>query len=101
MNNVDLNVFQFDYDVTLAIFFMNADGRIYARYGGRDHTTSTSHHSAASLRKAMREALAVHAAAPAERAVQTAAGRPPPAAQRPARRTPPDLPPPDREFART
>ena len=34
-NNIDLTKFQFDYDLTLAAFFMNADGTIYGRFGSR------------------------------------------------------------------
>jgi serine protease Do len=29
MNGVDLKTFQFDYDMTFAVFFMNADKTIY------------------------------------------------------------------------
>ena len=32
----DLNLFQFDLDLTLMVFFLNADEQIYGRYGGRD-----------------------------------------------------------------
>ena len=32
----DLNQFDFDYDLTWAGFFVNADGKVYGRYGGRD-----------------------------------------------------------------
>jgi len=32
-NGIDLSLFQFDYDLTFAAFFMNADRTIYGRYG--------------------------------------------------------------------
>ena len=34
-NSLDLELFQFDYDLTFAAFFMNADRTIYGRYGTR------------------------------------------------------------------
>ncbi len=34
-NALDLELFQFDYDLTFAAFFMNADKTIYGRYGTR------------------------------------------------------------------
>ncbi|MBJ7494860.1 MAG: thioredoxin family protein [Gemmataceae bacterium] len=32
-NGLDLSLFQFDYDQSFAIMFLNADGTIYGRYG--------------------------------------------------------------------
>ena len=34
-NRLDLTKFQFDFDLTFAVFFMNSDGTIYSRYGTR------------------------------------------------------------------
>ena len=34
-NALDLTLFQFDYDLTFAVFFMNTDRTIYGRYGTR------------------------------------------------------------------
>lgn len=34
-NGIDLSLFQFDYDLTFSVFFMNADRTIYGRYGTR------------------------------------------------------------------
>ena len=34
-NSLDLELFQFDYDLTFSAFFMNADRTIYGRYGTR------------------------------------------------------------------
>lgn len=36
-NALDLSLFQFDYDLTFAAFFMNADRTIYGRFGSRSH----------------------------------------------------------------
>jgi serine protease Do len=36
-NGLDLSRFQFDYDQSWAVFFMNGDGTIYGRYGTRSH----------------------------------------------------------------
>jgi len=60
LNGLDLSLFEYDFDVTLMMFFMGAGDRVYARYGGRDHTSSTSHHNKASLLRAMRAALERH-----------------------------------------
>ncbi len=42
MAKIDLNVFQFDYDLTLAILLMHPDGTVYHRYGARDETGAMS-----------------------------------------------------------
>jgi predicted metalloprotease with PDZ domain len=62
IDDVDLRLFQFDYDQTWCAFFLNADGTIYGRYGTRaaGGDKSTTHVSVASLRKAMRRALELH-----------------------------------------
>lgn len=65
----DLNKFAFDLDTTMAIFFMNADGEIYGRYGGRDETSDVSRMSLAGLRYAMQAALKTHAAKKSERLI--------------------------------
>ena len=36
ISGADLNVFDFDYDLTWAAFFLNADETVYGRFGGRD-----------------------------------------------------------------
>jgi hypothetical protein len=33
VDDVDLNTFEFDYDLTFMVFFLNANGKVYARYG--------------------------------------------------------------------
>ena len=60
MRGVDLNVFDFDYDLTWAGFFMNADERIYGRFGGREDGNAEAHLTLAALKYAMRQALDAH-----------------------------------------
>src|SRR5215831_10189586 len=36
-NHLDLSLFQYDYDQSFAVFFLNADGTIYGRFGTRSH----------------------------------------------------------------
>jgi hypothetical protein len=88
MRGVDLNVFEFDYDLTWAGFFLNPDQEIYGRYGGRDASSPDSRMSLAGLRHALLAALEAHRrhdppssprAAPQVRSVEqyAAAGRRP------------------------
>jgi serine protease Do len=60
MRGVDLDLFDFDYDLTWMGFFLNADGTVYGRYGGRDAEPAESRVSLAGLRYAMEAALARH-----------------------------------------
>jgi hypothetical protein len=60
-NGIDLRLFQFDYDQSFTVFFFNADGTIYGRYGTRSHQTEWEDDvSVEGLAKAMRAALALH-----------------------------------------
>jgi hypothetical protein len=68
-NAMDLSLFQFDYDLTFAVFFMNADGTLYGRYGsraGRDKEGEVI--SLEGLREAMEAALVLHKNYPANKA---------------------------------
>lgn len=59
-SGIDFSRFQFDRDLSMAAFFLNADGTIYGRYGtrsGRDDDGVT----AAGFEKAAEAALRVHA----------------------------------------
>lgn len=69
MDAVDLGRFQFDYDMTWAAFFLNADGCIYGRYGTRDSEPYSAHEqvSTAGLARAMARALALHEGYPTNR----------------------------------
>ncbi len=60
MRGVDLDLFDFDYDLTWMGFFLNADGIVYGRYGGRDAESAESRVSLAGLRYAMDAALTRH-----------------------------------------
>ncbi len=73
MNGVDLKQFRFDYDLTWMGFFLSADGRVYARYGGRDADSAEGRMSRDGLLHAMREVLRLHRADGARK-------RPPPPA---------------------
>ena len=67
-NGMDLSWFQFDYDQTLAVFFMNADKTIYGRYGTRSsEKESTREMSLAGLRKTMAAVLDLHQGYPANK----------------------------------
>src|SRR5438477_8301428 len=75
MRGVDLDLFDFDYDLTWMGFFLGADGQVYGRYGGRDPDSPDSRVSLAGLRYALQAALERH--------------RRGPGGQRPVRRRPP------------
>ncbi len=60
ITGVDLNLFDFDYDLTWMAFFLNADGQVYGRYGGRDAKGSDTRNSLAGLKYAMQAALEAH-----------------------------------------
>jgi predicted metalloprotease with PDZ domain len=60
MNGVNINLFQFDRDLTWMAFFMDAQDRFYARYGGREDHSAESHLTKASLVNVMREVLRLH-----------------------------------------
>ena len=69
MKGVDLRLFQFDWNLTFAVVFMNADGTIYGRYGTRagGRNNQMTHVSSPSLQKAMQRALKLHRDYPANR----------------------------------
>lgn len=57
---MNLEVFDFDFDLTWAGFFMDAEERIYGRYGGRDAGAADKYLSLAGLKYAMAAALEFH-----------------------------------------
>src|SRR3989449_3706443 len=87
-NAMDLSLFQFDFDLTFAVFFMNADKTIYGRFGSRsDRKDATKDISMEGFRKALAAALELHKRYPANKAAL--AGKQP----RPTRfKTPDDFP---------
>jgi S1-C subfamily serine protease len=60
----DLRVFDFDYDLTFMIFFLNADEKVYGRFGGRDAKSAEARLSLDGLRFAMNAALLAHKTQP-------------------------------------
>lgn len=62
MNGVNINLFQFERDLTWMAFFMDARDRFYARYGGREDAEAESHLTKASLVRTMKQVLELHRA---------------------------------------
>jgi hypothetical protein len=60
MRDVNLALFDFDYDLTWMGFFLSPDERIYGRYGGRDATSADGRVSLEGLRFALEAALRRH-----------------------------------------
>ena len=60
MNGVNINHFQFEYDLTWMSFFQNHEGRTYTRYGGREDTAAESHVNKTSLIATMKKAMELH-----------------------------------------
>lgn len=63
IDNQDLNLFEFDYDLTFMVFFLNAEEDVYARYGGRDAEGPDARQSLQGLRYTMQSVLQMHQAA--------------------------------------
>src|SRR5258707_729896 len=67
-NGLDLSLFQYDYDQSLAAFFLNADGTIYGRYGTRSHETESERDvSVDGFTRALEGALELHRQFPANK----------------------------------
>jgi membrane-associated protease RseP (regulator of RpoE activity) len=64
-NGMDLATFDFDFDLTSAIVFLNADRTTYARYGSRATRKTEGDNTLEGLRKAMEGVLALHKGYPA------------------------------------
>jgi hypothetical protein len=60
MRGVNLNVLKFDYDLTWAMLVIDADQRVYARYGSREGTHAEGQLSLAGLKYTLRKALAAY-----------------------------------------
>ncbi len=68
-NTIDLSLFQFDYDLTFAAFFLNADHTIYGRFGSRSDMKEASRDiSMEGFRAALESALEQHQKYPANKA---------------------------------
>ena len=60
-NGMDLSLFQFDYDLTFSVFFMNADKTIYGRFGTRaEYENAAKDISIEGFKQALEVALALH-----------------------------------------
>jgi serine protease Do len=69
-NGMDLSLFQFDYDQSMAAFFLNPDMTIYGRFGTRsDQTESDADVSVEGFGAALQGALALHKGYPANKAL--------------------------------
>ena len=78
-NGMDLSLFQFDYDLTFAAFFMNADKTIYGRFGTRaDFEDATKDISIESFKGALEAALELHKGYPENKAALAAKTGPEP-----------------------
>lgn len=60
ITGLDLNVFEFDWDLTWAVLFLSPDGKVLGRYGGRDASGADARNSLLGLRYAMEQALLTH-----------------------------------------
>ena len=67
MNGVDLQQFQFDYDMTWAALFLHHDGTVYARYGSRTVDGPMVNNTAKGLVATMRRVLEAHGRYPSNR----------------------------------
>jgi serine protease Do len=69
-NPLDLDLFQYDFDMSWSALFMNADRTIYGRYGSRNASGPNSDGllSVTAFQKAAERALALHAAYPPNKA---------------------------------
>ena len=60
-NAMDLTLFQFDYDLTFAAFFLNPDRTVYGRFGSRSHQKEAERDvSIEGFRDALEGALELH-----------------------------------------
>ena len=72
-NGMDLSLFQFDYDLTFSVFFMNADKTIYGRFGTRaEYENAAKDISIEGFKQALEAALALHGGYPDNKAVLAA-----------------------------
>lgn len=59
-NALDLSLFQFDYDLSFSVLFLNADRTIYGRFGSWEHQKDTQNRATSGLRQAMERSLVLH-----------------------------------------
>ena len=59
-NTLDLNRFQFDYDLSFSTLFFNADGTLYGRFGSWQHQLDELEVSTAGFQASLVKALTIH-----------------------------------------
>lgn len=57
MRGLDLNVFDFDYDLTWAALFITSEGKVLGRFGGRDGESANKYRTLLGLRHALEQGL--------------------------------------------
>src|SRR6266446_1939909 len=60
MDDVDVALFDRDWNNAIYYFVMNADEQIYFRYGGRDSQSADTYLDLSSLELALRQGLELH-----------------------------------------
>jgi membrane-associated protease RseP (regulator of RpoE activity) len=93
-NGIDLALFQFEYNLTWAAVFLNADGTLYGRYGGLSRQDREAMASMAGFAKALEAVLELHRGYPGNKA--SLSGKKGPAPRFPTPEGYPDL----RDFAK-
>ncbi len=66
-NALDLEKFQFDYDLSFTTMFFHGDGTVYGRYGSWEHQHDPQNTATATFRTALEGALALHKSYPANK----------------------------------
>lgn len=68
-NTLDLDKFQFDYDLSFSTMFFHSDGTIYGRYGSWTHQEDDANADTEGYKTALKYALAIHRGYPANKAL--------------------------------
>tara|TARA_R110002096_G_scaffold26518_22_gene81834 strand:- start:7916 stop:9265 length:1350 start_codon:yes stop_codon:yes gene_type:complete len=59
-NDLDLSLFQFDYDLSFSTLFFNGDGTLYGRFGSWTHQEDTNNKATNSMKEALQAVLSLH-----------------------------------------
>src|SRR5688572_20144201 len=68
-NDLDLSIFQFDYDLSFSALFFNADKTIYGRFGSWTHQKHSQDKNVAGFKAALEAALELHRGYPGNKAL--------------------------------
>ena len=71
-NSLDLQKFQFDYDLSFSVLFFNGDGTLYGRFGSWEHQRNPQDKTTSSFESSLRGALDVHRGYPNNRTLLSA-----------------------------